>query len=297
MARRHYNLPALTTLGAFEAAARHLSFKAAAAELGVTPGAVSHQIRTLEADLGAPLFRRKHRGVELTDGGARLFNTLASAFGQLSQDLRQIRADAQTDQVTLGSSSAVAMLWLSACVLRFWRKYPAVNVNQIAQDWPFAADAPIDLYIRYGRAPDPAAQQTELYRDDLVPVTAPGLAASLDAVDLATLAGQRLIHLESEYKSWTSWPDWFAQQGYTGPVASGITVNNYAVALQVAQDGAGVALGWRRLISPVIGSGDLTVIDGHLITAPNAFYLVSKPEQDLSKNALLLRKWILDEVN
>ncbi|MCX8955411.1 LysR family transcriptional regulator, partial [Ruegeria sp. NA] len=72
MSRRHYNLPPLTTLSAFEAAARHLSFKEAASELSVTPGAVSHQIKALESELGAALFVRKHRGVELTEDGQDL---------------------------------------------------------------------------------------------------------------------------------------------------------------------------------------------------------------------------------
>jgi DNA-binding transcriptional LysR family regulator len=80
MARRYYNLPPLTTLAAFEAAARHRSFKEAAQELSVTPAAVSHQIKALEADLGAPLFRRRHRAVELTADGEALFQVLAASF-------------------------------------------------------------------------------------------------------------------------------------------------------------------------------------------------------------------------
>ena len=86
MARKHYNLPPLTTLTAFEAAARHRSFKLAAMELNVTPGAVSHQIKDLEGDLGVQLFERQHRSVELTTHGVMLFAVLERSFKRLSCD-------------------------------------------------------------------------------------------------------------------------------------------------------------------------------------------------------------------
>jgi len=104
MSRRQYNLPALTSLSVFETAARHLSFKHAAHELGVTPGAVSHQIKSLEADLGAPLFRRQHRGVELTDDGLALFEALAASFLRVSRCLEDIRQRDITRYVTVGST-------------------------------------------------------------------------------------------------------------------------------------------------------------------------------------------------
>src|SRR5215813_9072461 len=101
MARRYYSLPPLTTLAAFEAAARHLSFKEAAQELSVTPGAVSHQIKALEGDLGAALFRRGHRNVELTQDGEALFEALASSFAKVSHCLQAIRARRSGDVVTI----------------------------------------------------------------------------------------------------------------------------------------------------------------------------------------------------
>ena len=107
MARRYYELPSLTTLAAFEAAARHLSFKNAAQELSVTPGAVSHQIKTLECELGVLLFRRKHRGVELTVEGEELFKTLALSFFKVSQCLKSIQEKYGGNRVTVGSTSAV----------------------------------------------------------------------------------------------------------------------------------------------------------------------------------------------
>ena len=296
MARRYYSLPPLTTLAAFEAAARHLSFKEAAQELSVTPGAVSHQIKALEGDLGAALFRRGHRNVELTQDGEALFEALASSFAKVSQCLQTIRARRSGDVVTIGSTSAVAALWLSPSVIRFWRQFPSISVNQVVQDRLARSTSELDLFIRYGPEPDPNFEQIELYRDQLVPVASPALVDTLKSPDLQLLAHQRLIHLDAEDRSWTTWDDWFRKLNYTGPTSAGVHVNNYSVALQVAQDGAGVALGWKRLVGPVIRSGHLATIGRHSLEAPLSFYLVCRPAAEMSEAARKLRDWIVNEV-
>lgn len=296
MARRHYNLPPLTTLAAFEAAARHLSFKEAAQELMVTAGAVSHQVKALEGDLGIPLFRRRHRGVELTPEGEALFQALSSSFAKVSQCLHGIRARQAGEVVTIGSTPAVATLWLSPSVIRFWRAFPAINVNQVVQYRLPRNLSELDLLIRYGPEPDPRFEQIELYRDRLVPVASPALAETIAGGDLALLAGQRLIHLDADDRTWTTWGDWFAKLGHRGPIAAGTHVNNYSVALQVAQDGAGVALGWERLVSPLFASGGLVPVGPHVLEAPLSFYLVCRPDGETSPACRRLRDWIVAEV-
>ena len=94
MSRRYYKLPPLTSLATFETAARHRSFKGAAEELGVTPGAVSHQIKFLETELGLSLFDRKHHGNNLTDHGESLFAVLQSSFTAVSSTLANLRRSA-----------------------------------------------------------------------------------------------------------------------------------------------------------------------------------------------------------
>ncbi|MGJ3261278.1 MAG: LysR substrate-binding domain-containing protein [Rhodospirillales bacterium] len=296
MSRRYYNLPPLTTLAAFEAAARHLSFKNAAQELSVTPGAVSHQIKALETELGARLFRRKHRGVELTEDGESLFEALASSFAKVSQCLKSIQHKSSDARVTVGSTSAVATLWLSPTVIRFWRAHPEVDIDQRIQDEQFLGAPEIDLYIRYGRDPDPRMQQTELFRDRLGPVGDRHLAARLAGCGLDALARERLIHLDSDNNTWTTWQDWFRELGYGGPVATGIRVNNYSVALQAAQDGAGLALGWQHLLRPMLKTGQLVPIGEFTVAAPHRFHLVGYPDGELSAAALLLKEWIIGEV-
>lgn len=295
MSRRYYNLPPLATLAAFEAAARHLSFKDAAQELSVTPGAVSHQIKALEGELGTPLFLRRHRGVELTEDGQGLYEALSESFFRVSQSLGRIRDRQARERVTIGSSTAVATLWLSSSLIRFWRQFPEQDVNQVAQDRLFRNQKDLDLMVRYGQHDDPALVHTPLYRDHLVPVGSPELADELAGASLEDLAQQRLIHLDSEDRTWTTWNDWFRELGHDGPIATGMTVNRYSVALQVAQDGAGLALGWQRLVRPLMETGKLVPIGPHILTAPHQFYLIGRQDSELSNGALALKKWILDE--
>ncbi len=296
MSRRYYNLPPLTTLSAFEAAARHLSFKDAAQELSVTPGAVSHQIKALESELNTPLFLRGHRGVVLTPDGAALFDTLSTSFLKVSQSLNLIRDHNTSNEVTIGSTTAVAAQWLSPTLTRFWRQFPDQEVFQVAQDRVFYARPDIDLFIRYGRDPHSALEQTPLYRDQLVPVASPELAQDLDGCALQDIARQRLIHLESEDTNWTGWHEWFGELGYLGPISTGARVNRYSVALQAAQDGAGLVLGWQRLITPLIDAGKLAPIQPHVLPAPHQFYLVGHPDKDLADGVRALKDWIIKEV-
>lgn len=295
MARRHYNLPPLTTLAAFEAASRHLSFKDAAQELSVTPGAVSHQIKALEGELGAALFRRKHRGVELTGEGTVLFDTLSLAFSRISNALQSVRDSKSQSIATIGSTSAVSNLYLSRATIRFWRTHPSMQINQVVQDHPFRGPADVDLYLRYGRAEDTRFENTKLFQDYLVPVGDVDTAKQLANASLEELAQCRLIYLDSSDKTWTTWAEWFRGLGYTGPIAPGIRVNNYAVALQTAREGAGLALGWRRLVAPLLRAGKLAPVSQHNMIAPHNFYLVSRPADELSEAAKLLKEWILNE--
>lgn len=294
MSRRHYNLPPLTMLLVFEAAARHLSFKAAAQDLSVTPAAVSHQIKALEGELGTQLFMRKHRGVELTEHGVGLCQVLSSSFTQISRELEKIQRADEQDTVTVGSTTAVAALWLSPLIIDFWQLHTDVSVNQVTQDRPFQIPQGVDFFIQYGREKHDSLEYLEIYRDELVPVAAPDLARSLDGCSLQELAKQRLIHLNVRSQNWTTWPDWFGGLGYEGAIHEGTIVTNYSLALQFARKGAGVALGWKTLISPMLESGKLAVIGAHALPAPHPFCLVGPPKDQLSENGRKLQDWILE---
>jgi len=295
MARKHYNLPPLTSLASFEAAARHLSFKEAATELNVTPGAVSHQIKALESALGVALFRRRHRGVVLTDQGTMLFDTLESSFARISATLARLRRSADTATVTIAATTAVSSLWLTPRLTAFWKVHNGIAVNQQLSDRPESLLPDADLHIRYGNFDADHADTFPLFRDELVPVCSPAFAAHGD-IELEALARLPLIHPDADDKSWTTWRTWFSTLGYRGEIAQGLRVNNYTIALQAARDGVGVVLGWRRLVRPFLDRGVLVPLGRRSLQAPASFYIVSDPEEAISGPARLVRDWLLDNV-
>ena len=296
MASRHYNLPPLTTLTAFEAAARHKSFKLAAAELNVTPGAVSHQIKALESDLDIQLFARQHRSVELTKQGAELFAVLEQCFGKLSATLARLRKTGADESVTVSATTAVSLLWLTPKLAKFGREFGNISVNQFVSDDPQSPGPYADLAIRYGDCEQSDSYRQPIFRDELVPVCSPSIAAQYEDTRLEAIAGMPLVHLHAKDEIWTTWHSWFSSLGYNGDIAVGNHVNSYMIALQVACDGAGVVLGWKRLVNPLIERGGLVVFGGHVMPAPAAFHVVWAPEEHLSDKAKTVRDWLLSNL-
>lgn len=292
--RGRYGLPPLTSLLVFESAARLRGFKAAADELEVTPGAVSHQIKALESELGISLFRRVHRGVELTSEAMLLFESLESGFTRVAEVLGRIRAEQDRGQVTIASTTAVSSLWLTPRLTRFWKEFPDIAVDQQVSDLPDDGFVPIGLRIVYGKPPvDDDRQTVELFRDDLVPVCSPAYAARQKEVSLESLASLPLMHVATRSSAWTRWRDWFDALGHYGEISNGRYLNNYTIALQCARDDAGVVLGWRRLVAPLLERGVLVVLGPYSISAPDAFHLVFDTDVDSQSATARLRDWLI----
>ena len=134
MVYRHYRLPSLTALAAFEASARHRSIHRAAAELNVTPGAVSRQIKALEEDLGAPLFTRGPTGLTLTAEAEALYAVLSQTFSRTAEVVQVIRGGHRTRRVTLACTHAFASQWLMPRMGDFWRSFPEISVDHLISD-------------------------------------------------------------------------------------------------------------------------------------------------------------------
>lgn len=296
LARKHYNLPPLTTLTVFEAAARHASFKLAARELNVTPGAVSHQIKALEGDLNVQLFERQHRSVQLTPHGIELFTVLENSFRRLSVTLSRLRQSGANKSVTIAATTAVSSLWLTPRLSTFWKEFGGISINQFVSDAPEAPGANADLQIRYGEFEGDLTCRQPLFHDELVPVCSPSIAAQSNDTRLTSLARMPLIHLHAKEENWTTWHTWFKALGYNGDISEGQHVNSYMIALQAACDDVGVVLGWKQLVKPLIDSGGLVALSDYMLPAPAAFYLVWEPEEFLSENARTLRDWLLSNL-
>ncbi|MBR9653093.1 LysR family transcriptional regulator [Thalassovita aquimarina] len=290
MAQRPYNLPPMSALVSFEAAARHVSFKAAAQELNVTPAAVSHQVKALETELRQVLFRRNHRGVELTETGAYMLVALQRGFEEISDAVAQLRSDAASATVTIRASTAVSSLWLAPKLAEFWKTYPHIPVSQNVTDFPDHAPA-CDLSINYGHMDRDKGDVRFLFRDRIAALGSPRFAERHPIDAIADFARTPLIHMEMPTSEWTHWGDWCRELGYDGPVGGGYRVNNYVIALQAAQDDVGAVLGWGGLTGPLVGSGALVKLWPEEVASPRDFYIKLHP--GASDHAAIVRDWLL----
>ncbi|MGE0008889.1 MAG: LysR substrate-binding domain-containing protein [Parvibaculaceae bacterium] len=295
MVRRFYNLPSLTALAAFEAVARHRSMTRAAAELNVTIGAISRQVRSLESHAGTALLRRERRGVELSPKGADLYWVLSAGFSQFSQTLERIRAAETTSAVTVGASTAFASLWLMKRIGDFWRAHPDVTINHLVSD---NADdlrrSEVDLRIRYGSGSWPDESTALLFRDHLVPVCGKGFLKQQPSTSIAALARAPLLNLHQVDPGWTTWEEWFRLVGHSVDHLRTRNFNNYISILNAAADNQGVAIGWSGLVAPLIKDGSLVRFGKGKVLSPGAFYVTWNEHRKLDSAAGQLKAWLID---
>lgn len=287
--KRPYDLASITALICFEAAARHLSFKAAAQELNVTPAAVSHQIKSLESDLGVALFQRLHRGVALTEKGAFLLVALQRGFEGISAAVTQLRDRRDTVDVTIRTTTAVSALWLTPKLSAFWRVHPRITVAQVVTDLPDRAGRH-DIGISYGQPQDDGREWHLLFQDRIVAVGTHRFAAEHGIRTVQDLARAPLIHLNNEDNDWTDWNGWFRELAQPAPRGPSLFVNNHTIALQTAQDDAGAVLGWDGLIGDLLADGRLIRLVPDSVPSPVAFYLTVHSRA--SAGARLFADWL-----
>jgi DNA-binding transcriptional LysR family regulator len=294
MVRRFYDLPSLTALAAFEAVARHRSMTRAAAELNVTTGAISRQIRSLESFVGEPLLRRERRGVEASAKGAELYSVLATGFSQFSNTLKQIRSTATTSAVTVGAPTAFASLWLMTRIGDFWRAHPDITINHLVSD--HAHDlrrAEIDLRIRYGSGSWPDESVAFLFRDHLIPVCGKRFLKQHASTSLEALSKAPLLNLHQVDPTWTTWEEWFRLVGHPVEHLRTRNANNYVSILNAAVDNQGVAIGWSGLIAPLLKDGSLVRFGKATVLSPGAFYVTWNDHRKLDTAAEQLKAWLV----
>ena len=294
MARRYYQLPSLTGLNTFDACARHGSFTAAAAELGVTLGAVSRQVKALETELDCALFQRLHRGVELTAEGIDLFQVLSSSFQQIGRLCQEFRNRVQSLDVTIAATTAFASLWLMPRLGGFWQQYRDINLNHAISDNPGDSGfVNADIRIRYGDGSWRGEQAVKLFDDRIYPVCGPEFAANHECLRPRELLQFPLLQLDSVDPAWTGWGAWMAEWDCDMSQANFRRFNNYVVALQAAEENQGIVLGWHSQVEALIQAGRLVRISEMETPAPGSFYLTWDETRPLSEAAQRLRDWLV----
>lgn len=290
----------LNALRAFEAAARCLSFQAAAAQLFVTPAAVSHQVKRLEAWLGVPLFRRGHRAVALTREGEALATSLHALFGQL--DLALDRAmDAGNADLRVSTVESFAAKWLAPRLHRFHRDHPGVRLRiETGDGHAVPGRDGVDVAIRYGRGGYRGVRSERLLPAPVFPVCAPGVAGdpSRPMARPSDLRHHVLVH-DGSAEGRAGVPDWRAWLDAAGATrvraAAGPVLGGMHLAQEAAIAGLGVALGIEPLVADDLQRGRLSRPFGLALDNAYAFWLVRPPGEDAPPAVDAFCNWLRHE--
>ncbi|BCQ24800.1 LysR family transcriptional regulator [Caballeronia sp. NK8] len=292
-------LPPMQALLMFESAARLASFTAAARELGSTQPAVSQRVVQLEESLGAALFERGHRGVTLTEDGARLFDAVRRGLDVIRAATSDIRSRHAQRTLTLSTDFGFATYWLMPRLPQFKALMPDVDVKIItSQSLPSASGDHADVVIVFGDTQTEWGNRSavKLFPERVMPVCSPALIAGRSApVSPADLAGLPLLHLEPTLpERWLSWSAWFEAHGLAAPpTQGGFTFNSYALVAHAAVMGQGVALGWAPLIDELIATGQLVALCDAPLVTDRGYVLVTAREPTAAVRAF--SEWLLDE--
>lgn len=292
----------LNSLRAFEAAARSLSFQAAAAELFVTPAAVSHQVKRLEAYLGVQLFRRGFRSVELTVEGETLAASLGELFGQLDLALKKATAPMTAD-LRISTVESFAAKWLAPRLHRFHRERPdiKVRIDTSNEHTDFVRNR-IDVAIRYGAGGYTGVCAERLMEAPVFPVCAPALLNETNQplTKASDLLHHTLLHDESAVAR-VGVPDWAAWLEATGAKVVDATRGPVFASIYLAQEAAiaghGIALGVAPLVEEDLHRGRLVRPFEYSLPNAYAFWLVRRNVTDTQPAVDAFCRWLLKEVS
>lgn len=290
-------LPPLSTLRLFEAAGRLQSFKLAAAELNVTPSAVSHGIVSLESYLGVALFIRQPRRLVLTPEGADYLTYVSEAFGLLAAGMQRLQPCGGPARITLTCAPTLASRWLLPRLPAFRKLWPQVDISldTSPRHAGFPADG-FDFAIRMSRTPSGGPAWTRLFGEHLIPVCSPAYLQHL-AVREGHIELERatLLHVVSAGEDWQAWLDATGTSGMD--LSAGMRFDTIQLAVEAAMAGLGIVLGRLPLIGAELSAGTLVPASPHRVPAQTAYWLISA--EDVTRRPALsaFRQWLLEEAS
>ena len=286
-------LPSLNGLRAFEAAARHLSFTNAAAELNVTQTAISHQIKRLEEELGIRLFVRQNRALALTPEAKEYLPGIRAAFNDLRLATDRLKRRDNDHVLTVSTLASLAAKWLLPRLSAFQAEHPGIDVRlTTSMGLVDFRSGDVDAAIRYGRGQWPGVRADWLMADQLFPVCSPALLSGDKPLRCPEdLAHHVLLHSINE----DDWRLWLTAAGLPTDISKqhGVTFDLILMVVQAAIDGIGVAIGRTSYVQDDIAKGRLVVPFKITLPADAGFYLVSPADRSDTPKLAAFRQWLV----
>jgi LysR family glycine cleavage system transcriptional activator len=286
-------LPTLNALKAFEAAARHESFTRAAEELCVTQGAVSHQVKALEAELGLKLFNRERQRLVITEAGRAYLIVVRDAFDRIADGTERLLQRQRGGALTVSTSPNFAAKWLVHRLGRFAAAHPEIDlkINASRHHVDFARED-VDLAVRHGDGSGAGLHVTRLCTEEIFPVCTPKFATGRHALRIPSdLARVTLLHV-TDRKGWTQWLDFAGAKGVDA--SRGPILNEASMAIDAALDGQGVVLARTALAAWDLIGGRL-VRPFIAMPAPYAYWIVSPKVNAKLPKVVAFSEWLLAE--
>jgi LysR family glycine cleavage system transcriptional activator len=291
-------LPSLNGLRAFEAAARHLSFTTAAAELNVTQTAISHQIKRLEDELGLKLFVRQNRALALSPQGRDYLPGVRAAFNDLRLATDRLKQKDSGHVLTVSTLASMASKWLLPRISAFQHEHPEIDVRiTTSTTMVDFKSGDVDAAIRYGRGQWPGLRADWLTADHLFPVCSPKLlAGGAPLRKPEDLARVTLLHSSGGYHD--DWRLWLTAAGLPSDISKqpGLSFDMIFMTLQAAIEGLGVAIGRTTYVEGDLAGGRLVVPFDIRLPAEAGFYLVSPEALADTPKLKAFRTWLLSQV-
>jgi LysR family glycine cleavage system transcriptional activator len=287
-------LPNLSALRAFEAAARNDSFSRAAEEIYVTPGAISHQIRALEQELGIMLFNRHGKRITITEQGQRFAAVIRKSLNEIAFAAEALKMDAKQKRLTISALPSFAARWLAPRLWKFIDLHPDTEV--VLQSSSHLNDLerePIDVGLRYGLGHYPGLVVEKLMDDYYYPVASPNYRGGNLPKTPQELKQCSLLRMDTE----SSWLPWFEAAGIDlMEPTGGLLIEDASMLLRSASDGLGIALTRHAIALQEIASGELVRLFDVVARCPLSYYFACTKEALSKPQVQAFHRWLLDEV-
>lgn len=287
-------LPPLNWLRSFEAAARHLNFTQAAAELHMTQAAISQQIKGLEAQLGCALFKRLPRGLALTDSGRAYIPGVRESIEKLALVTDEVFGKERSRTLTVRVNLVFFNHWLAPRLADFRTQFPDIGLRFTSNIWVADPDKDADVEIRYGKGLWPGFTSNRLTWDELIPVCSPNLLDDQQPPkSAAELAEHTLLHVIGYEEGWGFWLN---QLGcHTVDPSQGIHFDSLVTAMEMAAQGHGIALSRTSLAASMLESGRLIAPFEQPVATSESFFLATPVNQHIHPHVESFRYWLINQ--